>query len=118
MLSNLKYHIDESEIKFPPTYKYILGSNEYDTSKTKFLSSWCDRILFNLDKKEQKDIKCIEYDRVLNGFGCSDHRPIYGIFECWIYEDIPEIKEKYENEIKMNIEMGISSEYLKKMKQY
>jgi hypothetical protein len=117
VLSNLKDHIDESEIKFPPTYKYILGSNEYDTSKTKFLSSWCDRILFNLDKKEQKDIKCIEYDRVLNGFGCSDHRPIYGIFECWIYEDIPEIKEKYENEIKMNIEMGISSEYLKKKKQ-
>lgn len=116
-LINFKDGIDEAKITFPPTYKFALGTNEYDQKK-KRIPSWCDRILFkkyNEDNETDKYIFPLEYNYVINGgFNCSDHRPIYGIFEIIVLEDIKNIKQKYENEIKYNSKFEISSSYMKK----
>ena len=83
-LKNLKekelfiYDVDESEISFPPTYKYVKGTNFYNLSKR--VPSWTDRILF----KKGGKIRTILYDRANIHF--SDHKPIIGLFEIDIHE--------------------------------
>ena len=78
-LTNLKenelfiYNVDEALIKFPPTYKYIKGTDFYNLSKR--VPSWTDRILF----KQGNRINPIFYDRICINF--SDHKPIVGLFE-------------------------------------
>lgn len=64
--------MEEGDIKFNPTYKYIFNANEYDT--TKRTPSWCDRILY----KRGSNVKVIAYNRC--DFTLSDHKPIYGIY--------------------------------------
>ena len=114
-LSNLKDNVDETPIKFAPTYKFLLGKNEYENNEAKKrVPSYCDRILFKL-YKENKMIRPLEYNSVMNGgFDISDHRPVYGIFEVTVFEDIQKLKSIYEEEIGTNIALGISSEYMKK----
>lgn len=83
-LKNLKekelfiYDVDEGEISFPPTYKYVKGTSFYNLSKR--VPSWTDRILF----KKGGKIRNILYDRVSIHF--SDHKPIIGLFEIDIHE--------------------------------
>ena len=71
------YGVDESEISFPPTYKYVKETNFYNVSKR--IPSWTDRILF----KKGGNIRPILYDRV--DINLSDHKPVIGLFEI----DIP-----------------------------
>lgn len=63
----------ESPIRFAPTYKYTVGTNEYDEEKLR-IPAWCDRILW----KRNSYIKSIYYDRheILQ----SDHRPVSNLF--------------------------------------
>lgn len=67
------YNIEESDIIFMPTYKYIKGYNYYDL--TKRIPAWTDRILY----KKTENIKCIKYDKI--NIKISDHRPVFGLFE-------------------------------------
>ena len=70
--TSLINQMEEGEINFNPTYKYIIGSNEYDT--TKRTPSWCDRIFF----KKGSQIEVLAYNKC--DFTLSDHKPIYGIY--------------------------------------
>lgn len=65
------YCIQEKEIMFPPTYKYAVNSNNYETKKNR-VPSWCDRVIF----KKNADIYAKYYDSV-NGIDSSDHKPVY-----------------------------------------
>ena len=67
------YDVDEADITFPPTYKYVKGTDLYNL--TKRVPSWTDRILYKRGSK----ITPIFYDRILINF--SDHKPIVGLFE-------------------------------------
>ena len=68
-----KYNIKENNITFPPTYKYIKNTNNYDLLKRE--PAWTDRILY----KENDLIRSIIYDRI--DINYSDHKPIFSIFE-------------------------------------
>ena len=70
--------VDEPNINFPPTYKYVKGTDFYNLSKR--VPSWTDRILY----KKGKKIIPIYYDRICINF--SDHKPIVGLFEINIDE--------------------------------
>ena len=75
---NELYDVDEAEITFPPTYKYVKGTNFYNLSKR--VPSWTDRILY----KKGTKIKPLFYDRIC--INISDHKPIAGLFEIDIEE--------------------------------
>ena len=68
----LKYNLDEAEITFPPTYKYVKGTNFYNINKR--VPSWTDRIIY----KNGEEITPIFYDRIYINF--SDHKPLVGLF--------------------------------------
>ena len=68
-----EYDTKESNILFYPTYKYTMGTNNYNILKRE--PSWTDRILF----KESNLIKSIIYDRI--NIHHSDHKPIFSLFE-------------------------------------
>jgi len=67
----------EGEIKFPPTYKFDLGTHTYDTSRKQRVPSWTDRILY---KDDSHKVKLLEYTSV-PGVSMSDHKPVSAIFE-------------------------------------
>jgi hypothetical protein len=60
----------EPEIKFKPTYKFHLDTNEYDRKRT---PSWCDRILYRKYDNDDEDVIC--YDSLME-VKTSDHKPV------------------------------------------
>lgn len=69
-------HFQEAQIRFPPTYKYDVGTERYDTSSKRRVPAWTDRILWRKDDR----IRSLSYDSVRK-YRCSDHEPIFAQFE-------------------------------------
>lgn len=69
---------DEMPITFAPTYKYDVGSDNYDTSEKKRSPAWCDRLLF----RGQGRVQQLDYRR--HEVRVSDHRPVTGHFRLWV----------------------------------
>ena len=65
----------ESPIGFAPTYKYDVGTDQYDTSEKKRSPAWCDRVLY----RGLGRIKAIDYRR--HELRVSDHRPVTAAFK-------------------------------------
>jgi hypothetical protein len=87
----------EAPLKFEPTYKYVVGTSEYD-SKKKRVPSWCDRILF----RKCENINVIDYNKV--DYTHSDHKPIYGIFKIKADKVDKNLKDSIVKEIRENME--------------
>ena len=67
-----KQKLYESEIRFPPTYKYNKLRNTYNRKR---IPSWTDRILY----KNDNCIKCLFYNTI--DLYISDHKPVIGLFQ-------------------------------------
>lgn len=81
----------EGDITFPPTYKYDLFSEDYDTSEKQRAPAWTDRVLWRRRKNPQDDDnyewsngRLVYYGRA--ELKQSDHRPVIGIIDIDIYE--------------------------------
>jgi hypothetical protein len=68
----------ELPITFLPTYKYDVGTDNYDTSEKKRAPAWCDRLLYRGPGR----VKQLEYRR--HEVQTSDHRPVSGVFKLRI----------------------------------
>lgn len=66
--------LNEGRIVFPPTYKFVKNTSVYALDKRP--PAWCDRILW----VATDIVQCIDYNYV-ESILCSDHKPIYGIYE-------------------------------------
>ncbi|GFF56306.1 SacI domain and endonuclease/exonuclease/phosphatase family protein [Aspergillus udagawae] len=75
MAGNVFQFYREGLITFPPTYKYDVGTNYYDTSEKSRIPAWCDRILW-----KGSNIHQLHYDSAC--LQCSDHRPVWALFSC------------------------------------
>ncbi|XBW38689.1 hypothetical protein QEN19_004277 [Hanseniaspora menglaensis] len=84
----------EPAIKFPPTYKYNVGTDLYDTSEKARTPSWCDRILYKGD-----DIRPLSYSDC--SFRFSDHKPVYAAYRVKVDfvndEERQKIIDNYKN---------------------
>jgi hypothetical protein len=78
----------EAPITFAPTYKYDVGTDNYDSSEKKRSPAWCDRLLYRGPGR----IKQIEYRR--HEVKVSDHRPVSGTFKIRVKTIDPKKREK------------------------
>lgn len=62
-------------MNFKPTYKYDIGTNDYDTSAKSRIPSWTDRILY----VENPNVTCLAYNSI-DSISTSDHKPVYASF--------------------------------------
>lgn len=76
----------EGEITFPPTYKYDLFSEDYDTSEKARAPAWTDRVLWrrrmqqaDSDNPNWSPGKLLFYGRA--ELKQSDHRPVISILD-------------------------------------
>lgn len=81
-------YYNEARITFLPTYKYDVGTDEYDSSDKARIPAWCDRVL-----TKGHNLRQIHYNTAPLKF--SDHRPVYATFQC----TITVIDEKKKQEI-------------------
>lgn len=82
----------EGDIVFPPTYKYDLFSDDYDTSEKCRAPAWTDRILwrsrkYTIDPETTSELaagKLLHYGRA--ELKQSDHRPVIAILEIEVLQ--------------------------------
>lgn len=74
---------EEMPITFAPTYKYDVGTDNYDTSEKKRSPAWCDRLLY----RGRGRIQQVDYRR--HEVRVSDHRPVTGKFRLTIKKISP-----------------------------
>ncbi|XP_031762408.1 phosphatidylinositol polyphosphate 5-phosphatase type IV-like [Xenopus tropicalis] len=67
----------EAEIQFRPTYKFDIGSDDYDTSKKQRVPSYTDRVMYK--SRNQDDIHVLKYGSCTL-MRQSDHKPVFGLF--------------------------------------
>ncbi|KAF2402923.1 DNase I-like protein [Trichodelitschia bisporula] len=103
----------EKEITFAPTYKYDVGSDNYDSSEKKRSPAWCDRLLYRGIGR----IKQVDYKR--HEVRVSDHRPVSGMFKLRVKTISPkrrvtaqERSEQRFEEVRQRIAMDIKLDYL------
>jgi endonuclease/exonuclease/phosphatase family metal-dependent hydrolase len=74
---------DELPITFAPTYKYDVGTDNYDSSEKRRSPAWCDRILY----RGRGRIEQLDYKR--HEVRVSDHRPVSARFKLTIKKISP-----------------------------
>lgn len=94
----------EGAIRFRPTYKYDVGTDEWDTSEKARAPAWCDRVLYKGDGIRQ----LVSYLSIA-ALKISDHKPVVALFNSdlrlidavkyrKIHEEVMKKLDKLENE--------------------
>ncbi|TFL05727.1 DNase I-like protein [Pterulicium gracile] len=74
---------EEGALTFPPTYRYNLGTDDFDTSEKMRIPAWTDRVLFCGKTLDLTILPGLEYR---SAYSCkeelrgSDHKPVYALF--------------------------------------
>ncbi|XP_066555917.1 synaptojanin-1 isoform X2 [Amia ocellicauda] len=111
----------EGDIDFPPTYKYDLFSDDYDTSEKCRTPAWTDRVLWkrrkwpfdksaedmslvNATLNEEEKLKYTWTPGTLLYYGraelkTSDHRPVVSIIDVDVLEVDPEARHQVYKEV-------------------
>ncbi|KAF2497216.1 DNase I-like protein [Lophium mytilinum] len=104
---------NEAPITFAPTYKYDVGTNNYDSSEKKRSPAWCDRLLY----RGLGRIKQVDYQR--HEVRVSDHRPVSGRFKVRVKTISPKMRiatrgrcEDEFEDVKRRIANDIKLDYL------
>ena len=94
----------EMRVNFLPTYKYDVGTDNYDTSEKARIPAWCDRVVYKANTKSGQDggvlLKGLEYGSAQN-LRFSDHRPVYATFEL----DVSVIDEDKRSKLAKTLEV-------------
>lgn len=99
---------NEEAIRFAPTYKYDLFSEDYDTSEKCRVPAWTDRVLWRRRKpvtttghlSEVKQGSCFWYGRA--ELKQSDHRPVLAIIDVEVLKlDVAKRETVFEQALKV-----------------
>jgi len=71
---------EEAPITFPPTFKYDVGTNNFDTSAKQRIPAWCDRVLWQCAEGIGAEVTCEAYNSI-PAICSSDHKPVFAQFE-------------------------------------
>lgn len=89
----------EGDINFPPTYKYDVNSNDYDSSEKCRVPAYTDRVLFKKRHQTKIDEELMDadpitfYNRI--ELMSSDHRPVIAEFEI----EVLDVDKQSRNEV-------------------
>ena len=72
----------EGALTFEPTYKYDVGTTDYDTSEKRRAPAWCDRVLWRCRPGSDSQVACLYYGRY--ELTSSDHRPVGATLELQV----------------------------------
>ncbi|KAK4240041.1 SacI homology domain-containing protein [Achaetomium macrosporum] len=93
MMAGLAFRFySEARITFMPTYKYDIGTDDYDSSEKARIPAWTDRIL-----RKGSNLRQLAYNSAPLRF--SDHRPVYAVFECTVNIVNERLRDKIGREI-------------------
>lgn len=71
----------EGPLSFRPTYKYDIGTDDYDTSAKERVPSWTDRILYRVSTSATNiKVHVQDYDSI-ETVKASDHRPVKALLK-------------------------------------
>lgn len=93
----------ESEINFPPTYKFDKFSDDYDSSEKQRVPAWTDRILYR-----GQHLKSLKYD-IASIIKFSDHRPVYNVFNSTIKIIDENYKENLSNQLLESYKLDVKN---------
>uniref|UniRef100_UPI00398F4C3F phosphatidylinositol polyphosphate 5-phosphatase type IV isoform X1 n=1 Tax=Pristiophorus japonicus TaxID=55135 RepID=UPI00398F4C3F len=103
----------EAEINFPPTYKFDIGCDVYDSSAKCRTPSYTDRIIYK--SRQKGDILVVKYS-CCSSIKTSDHRPVYCYFQVKLRpgrDNIPLCAGQFYRDIYME---GIKRRFLRDQK--
>ncbi|KAK0617879.1 SacI homology domain-containing protein [Bombardia bombarda] len=93
MVAGLAFRFySESRITFMPTYKFDVGTDDYDTSEKARIPAWTDRIL-----RKGSNLRQLSYNSASLRF--SDHRPVFATFDCAVSIVNEKLRDKIVREI-------------------
>ncbi|EWC46159.1 hypothetical protein DRE_04537 [Drechslerella stenobrocha 248] len=93
MVAGLTFpYYSENRLTFLPTYRFDIGTDDYDSSEKARIPAWCDRIL-----RKGSNVRQLTYDSAPLKF--SDHRPVYATFEATIQFIDEDIRESLSQEM-------------------
>ncbi|KNZ57212.1 hypothetical protein VP01_220g1 [Puccinia sorghi] len=98
----------EGTIEFTPTYKFDVGTNDFDTSEKQRIPSYTDRILYLPGR--MNDIQVLSYDSYPS-ISLSDHKPVASTLTMKIYTVMKEERDKLQNELLRELD-GLENEAL------
>ncbi|KAI3639961.1 hypothetical protein MIR68_002002 [Amoeboaphelidium protococcarum] len=90
----------EGKITFPPTYRFDVGTNDYDTSEKARIPAWTDRVLF-----KGQGVKLLSYGRA--ELTSSDHKPVKAMMQVELKIVNKQIKDQIQIELMKQYNDGI-----------
>ncbi|WAR61644.1 hypothetical protein PtB15_12B334 [Puccinia triticina] len=102
----------EGVIEFKPTYKFDVGTNNFDTSEKQRIPAYTDRILYLPGRVN--DIQILSYDSYPS-ITWSDHKPVASTMKMKIYTVMTEKRDKMQNELLRELD-GLENEALPDLK--
>ncbi|RVE51680.1 hypothetical protein evm_003652 [Chilo suppressalis] len=80
----------EPEIRFPPTYKFSIGGDEYDVKRK---PSWTDRILYKVIANNYENVTLrvdlLSYNHMPH-YTVSDHKPVVALYSIKAFSNYTE----------------------------